>query len=101
MANRTRNRPFCVRLTDKEYALWLKKHKTIKLGKTDYFIRTLKDSIIKVYSFDKVIKNLHGELRKIGVNLNQIAYYVNSGYFHKRSKKYATFTLVIPKSWSS
>jgi len=49
MTNRTRNRPFSVRLTDGEYALWLRKHKASKLGKTDYFIRMLKSSVIKVY----------------------------------------------------
>ena len=81
MANRTRNRPFCVRLTDEEYALWLRKNKASKLGKTDYFVRMLKGSVIKVYFFSEVLNNLCRELKKIGVNLNQIAYYCNAGYF--------------------
>ena len=81
MANRTRNRPFYVRLTDEEYALWLRKHKASKLGKTDYFVRMLKGSIIKVYFFSQELNNLCRELKKIGVNLNQIAYYANAGYF--------------------
>ena len=81
MTNRTRNRPFSVRLTDGEYALWLRKHKASGMGKTDYFIKLLKSSVIKVYFFSEVIAELHKDLRKIGVNLNQIAAYANSGYF--------------------
>jgi hypothetical protein len=81
MTNRTRNRPFSVRLTDEEYALWLAKHKASKMGKTDYFVKLLKSSVIKVYFFSEVTLALHKDLRKIGVNLNQIAAYSNSGYF--------------------
>jgi len=80
MPNRTRNRPFSVRLTEAEYAVWLKKQKASGLGKTDYFISLLKNSVIKVFSFSQEVEILYGELRKIGVNLNQIAYYTNSGF---------------------
>jgi len=81
MANRTRKRAFCVRLTDDEYSLWLNKHKSSGMGNTEYFIKLLKNSVIKVYSFSQELNNLCRELRKIGVNLNQIAYYCNAGYF--------------------
>lgn len=39
----------------------------------------IKNTVIKVYSFDDTIKSLVHELRKIGVNLNQLAYMANSG----------------------
>jgi len=68
MANRTRNRPFSVRLTDDEYNQWLNKHKSSGMGKTEYFIKLLKNSVIKVYSFNQELNNLCRELRKIGVN---------------------------------
>lgn len=80
MPNRTRTHAFSVRLSDNEYRLLQKKLTASGLNKTDYFIRMLKGSIIKVYSFDKEVGSLYLELRKIGVNLNQIAMLANGGF---------------------
>jgi hypothetical protein len=101
MANRIRNRPFSVRLTDGEYALWLKKHKVSGMSKTEYFVKLLKSSVIKVYFFSEVIAELCKELRKIGVNLNQIAVYANSGYFPQAEQEikniYPQYSAVMEK----
>lgn len=77
---RSRSHQFAVRLSDSELALWNKKQAASGLGKTEYFIRLLKGSVIKVYCFDEALKVLFHELRKIGVNLNQVAFLANSGY---------------------
>jgi len=79
MKNRTRNRNFSVRLSDEEYLLFLKKQQATKLGNTDFFVSMLKDTNIKVYYFNETMNNLYRELRKIGVNLNQISMLANSG----------------------
>ena len=79
MAQRKRKHSFSILLSDEEYALWLKKHNASGLNKTDYFVRLLKGSVIKVFNFDKDLNALYKELRKIGVNLNQIAALANSG----------------------
>ena len=80
---RSRNNQFAVRLSDSELALWNKKQTASGLGKTEYFIHLLKGSVIKIYRFDEALKMLFHELRKIGVNLNQIAFLANSGYTYQ------------------
>jgi len=79
MKNRTRNRNFSVRLSDEEYLLFLKKQSASKLGNTDFFVSMLNDTTIKVYYFNETMNDLYRELRKIGVNLNQISMLANSG----------------------
>jgi hypothetical protein len=79
--NRKRNHQFSIRISDSEQLLFNQKQTASGLNKTDFFIKMLNGSIIKVYSFDESIRIINSELRKIGVNLNQIAYYANSGYF--------------------
>ena len=75
--NRNRDRQFNIRLTEKELASFEKKRKASGLSKTDFFIKLVRDSNIKVYRFDDEVKAIIHELRKIGVNLNQVAYLVN------------------------
>ena len=84
---RNRNNQFAVRLSDNELALWNKKQTASGLGKTEYFIRLLKGSVIKVYCFDESLKVLFHELRKIGVNLNQVAFLANSGYTYQAAQE--------------
>ena len=78
--NRKRNHQFSLRLSDSEQALWDKKQTASGLNKTEFFIRILKNSVIKIYRFDESIKELIKELRRIGVNLNQAAHLLNSGF---------------------
>lgn len=84
---RSRNNQFAVRLSDSELALWNKKQTASGLGKTEFFIRMLKGSVIKVYCFDEALKVLVHELRKIGVNLNQVAFLANSGYTYQAAQE--------------
>ena len=51
------------------------------MGKTEFFLKMLKSTRIKVYSFNESLKLLYNELRHIGGNLNQAAYLVNVDRF--------------------
>ena len=74
---RSRNNQFALRLSDSELALWNKKQSASGMNKTAFFIQMLKAATIKVFFFSDALKLLYHELRKIGVNLNQIAYLTN------------------------
>ena len=76
---RKRNNQFAIRLSDSELALWNSKQSASGLGKTEFFLKMLKSTRIKVYSFNESLKHLYNELRHIGGNLNQAAYLVNVG----------------------
>ena len=75
--NRNRNKQFNIRLSEEELAEFEKKRVASGLGKTDFFVNMVQNADIKVYRFDNEIKTIMHELRKIGVNLNQVAYLVN------------------------
>ena len=75
--NRNRDKQFNIRLTKKELDMFERKRKASGLSKTDYFMKLVRGSNIKVYRFDDDVKSIVHELRKIGVNLNQVAYLVN------------------------
>ncbi|MBR1531402.1 MAG: plasmid mobilization relaxosome protein MobC [Eubacterium sp.] len=75
--NRNRDNQFNIRLTAKELDMFERKRKESGLSKTDFFIKLVRGSNIKVYRFDDEVKAIMHELRKIGVNLNQVAYLVN------------------------
>ena len=85
--NRRRNHQFSLRLSDSEQALWDKKQTASVLNKTEFFIRILKSSVVKIYRFDESIKELIKELRKIGVNLNQASHLLNSGLPFEASRE--------------
>ena len=76
---RKRNNQFAIRLSDSELALWNSKQSASGLGKTEFFLKMLKSTRIKVYSFNESMKLLYNELRHIGGNLNQAAYLDNVG----------------------
>lgn len=78
-SNRNRSHQLAVRLSDSELALFNKKQAASGLSKTDFLVKLLKGSKVTAYRFTDDIKGLCNELRKIGVNLNQIAYLVNIG----------------------
>lgn len=75
--NRNRDKQFNIRLTEKELAAFEKKRAASGLGKTDFFVRLVGNSTIKVYRFDNEVKAIMHELRRIGANMNQVAYLVN------------------------
>ena len=76
---RKRNNQFAIRLSNSELALWNSKQSASGLGKTEFFLKMLKSTRIKVYSFNESLKLLYNELRHIGGNINQAAYLVNVG----------------------
>lgn len=76
--NRIRDKQFNIRLTESELAAFEKKRAASGLGKTDFFMKMVSDANIKVYRFDEDVKPIIHELRKIGVNLNQVAYLANT-----------------------
>lgn len=92
---RNRNRQLSIRLSEKEIAAFERKRAATGLSKTEFLLKLLRSSKIQVFQFSGTIKTLHGELRKIGVNLNQIAYLVNIGHdvqakyeLHQMSRQY-------------
>lgn len=76
---RNRNRQLSFRLSEKEFTAFEKKRVASGLSKTEFLLKLLKSAKIHVFQFGDSIKGLHYELRKIGVNINQIAYLVNIG----------------------
>lgn len=83
---RKRHHQLLFRLTDAELALFNAKQSASGLNKTEFLLSLLKSATIKVYAFEDSAKRLCNELRKIGVNLNQITYLVNSGYYENAKK---------------
>lgn len=75
---RNRDRQFNIRLTEKELDMFECKRKSSGMNKTDFFMKLVRGSNIKVYHFDDEVKSIVHELRKIGVNLNQVAYFANT-----------------------
>ena len=79
MPNRKRNHAICLKLTDEEYALWTAKQTASGLNKTDYLMKAITRSEVRIYSIEDSIAPLIHEIRKIGTNLNQLAYFSNIG----------------------
>ena len=77
---RNRNCQLSFRLSEKELELFERKRAATEFSKTDFLLKLLKSAKIQMFQFSDTIKTLHSELRKIGVNLNQIAYFVNIGH---------------------
>lgn len=79
MPNRKRNHSICLKLTDKEYDFWTAKQTASGLSKTDFLIRAITRAEVRIYSIQESIAPLVHEVRKIGTNLNQLAYFSNIG----------------------
>ena len=79
MPNRKRNHSICLKLTDEEYHLWTSKQTASGLSKTDYLMKALRSSTVKIYFIEDSVRPLVHEIRKIGTNLNQLAYFSNIG----------------------
>ncbi len=79
MPERKRYRQVCLRLTDDEYALFEKKCSDSGMSKTDFLVSVLKNSTVKVYRIEEALRPMMKELRHIGSNINQLAYFSNVG----------------------
>ena len=79
MPNRRRYHLISLKLTDEELQLWNTKHEASGLSKTDYLMQAIRNSEVRVYSIEESIAPIVHEIRKIGTNLNQLAYFSNIG----------------------
>ena len=79
MPNRRRYHSISLKLTDEELQLWNTKHEESGLSKTDYLMQAIRNSEVRIYSIEESITPLIHEIRKIGTNLNQLAYFSNIG----------------------
>lgn len=79
MPNRKRNHQICLRLTDEELALFNQKCSDSGLSQVDFLVSALKSSTVMVYRLDDTLRPLISELRHIGANINQLAYFSNIG----------------------
>lgn len=79
MPERKRYRQVCLRLTDDEYELFEKKCSDSGMSKTDFLVSVLKNSTVKVYRIEEALRPMMKELRHIGSNINQLAYFSNIG----------------------
>lgn len=84
MANRKRKNQVVVRLSDEEYQKYMEQVEKSKLKQNEFFIRCVtKKKIIVVDG----LKETLSELKKIGVNINQISKNLNSGIFQGADKE--------------
>ncbi len=79
MPNRRRYHSISLKLTDEELQLWNTKYEASGLSKTDYLMQAIRNSEVRIYSIEESINPLIHEIRKIGTNLNQLAYFSNIG----------------------
>lgn len=79
MPNRKREHQICLRLTDEENALWEQKCKASGLTKTEFLVSVLKNSAVRIFRIDEALRPMMKELRYIGSNINQLAYFSNVG----------------------
>lgn len=80
MPNRKRTRQVCLRLTEEEFALFQQRCSDSGLSQTDFLVSVLNSSTVKIYRIEEAIKPLISELRHIGANINQLAYFSNIGH---------------------
>ena len=85
-----RTRSFLIRFTDEEYALLEEMAEEDKDAKTKkkkqknisaYIRKCIFESKGHPFDLKKELKNTNYQIRKIGVNINQVAAKVNSGYY--------------------
>ncbi|WP_394921481.1 plasmid mobilization protein [uncultured Robinsoniella sp.] len=84
MANRKRNKSVAVRVTETEQAQIKRRIEQSKLSQQDYFLSCLlnKEIHVKEDGLEVVM-----ELKRIGNNVNQIAYKANAGQIHDCSEE--------------
>ena len=78
MANRKRNKQLKIYLSDDEYEKFIEQVNNSKLSQTDFFIKCItKKKIIVIDGLKETLV----ELKRIGVNINQLSKNLNSGIF--------------------
>lgn len=84
MQNRKREKQIVIRLTEAEYEMLKNKVDKSGLSQQEFLIKAIKNKKITVIDD---IKNLTFELKKIGINLNQIAHLCNEGKIYNCKKE--------------
>lgn len=86
MAQRKRSKQVKIYLSDDEYNAYMEQVNLSRLSQTDFFVRCVCKK--KIYVIDGLRETLI-ELKKIGVNLNQISKNLNGGFFQNADKELA------------
>ena len=84
MANRKRSKQIVIRLSDEEYQKYMEQVEKSNLSQNDFFIRCVTKK--KIIVIDGLAETLT-ELKRIGVNINQISKNLNGGIFQNAKKK--------------
>lgn len=71
-----RDRHFALRLNQKEFDMLENKSEDLEISKSE-LIRSLIEGVVPDYKLNAKILELNYELKKIGININQIAKYAN------------------------
>lgn len=99
--NRVRSRQLSFRLTEKELSRWNQKQKASGLNKTEFLLKILDKSDVKIYQFNNTIKAIFHELQMTGNNLNQIAYLSTKRAFRCCSRCTPTHSIYTRIFWSA
>lgn len=84
MANRKRNNQLKIYLSDEEYQSFIRQVENSNLTQTDFFIRCVtKKKIIVIDGLKETLT----ELKRIGVNINQLSKNLNTGIFQNADKE--------------
>lgn len=78
MANRNRSKQVIIRLSDEEYQKYMEQVEKSNLTQNEFFIKCIAKK--KIIVIDGLKETLI-ELKKVGVNLNQVSKNLNSGIF--------------------
>jgi len=84
MANRKRSKQVKIYLSDEEYKTFIEQVKKSKLSQTDFFVKCVTKKKIVVID---TLKETLIELKRIGVNLNQISKNLNGGIFQNADRE--------------
>lgn len=84
MANRKRSKQIVIRLSDEEYQKYMEQVEKSNLSQNDFFIRCVTKK--KIIVIDGLAETLT-ELKRIGVNINQISKNLNGGIFQNADRE--------------
>lgn len=84
MANKSRPKQVILRMTEEEYELLKRKVEKSGMKQQEYMLKAVLD---KPITNTNGIKMLMPELKRIGINLNQVAHYMNMGFKHPQLER--------------
>lgn len=84
MANRKRSKQLKIYLSDEEYQKFIEQVQKSNLSQTDFFVKCVTKK--KIIVIDGLAETLT-ELKRIGVNINQISKNLNGGIFQNADRE--------------